>query len=99
MRKQYNHNDLRYIALQALSAIESRVKEAMLNHSEIQSSKKRLKKCKITLDTCAIQLKAFEMLGIENFEQYHKVCKMLAKAKVINKGFLDRKKIKGSHET
>ena len=71
----------------------------MLNHSEIRTSKKRLKKCKIALDTCAIQLKAFEMLGIENLEQYYKVCKMLAKAKVINEGFLDRKKIKGSHET
>jgi len=95
----YNQSEINDDALQALTVIESRVKEAMQRYAGTKRSDKGLRKCKNILDTCAIQLKALEIFGISNIEQYHKVRNMLIKADVITGSVLARKESKGAHGT
>jgi len=86
MEKLCNQTEMFHDALEALKAIETRIKEANAKYARFQCGNKGLMKYKKILDTCALQINAIEMIGFSNIEQYHNVRKMLIAAKISTEG-------------
>ena len=69
----------------------------MGKYAGILRNKKGLKKCKKTLQTCADQIRALEILGLSNFTRYYKVRNMIITANLVAQSALDRNESRGSH--
>jgi len=83
MEKHCNQTKMFHDAIEALKAIETRIKDATAKYARSQCSNKSLMKYKKILDTCAFQTNAIEMIGFSNIAQYHKVRKTLTAAKLV----------------
>ena len=82
MEKLYNKTENFHDALEALKAIETRIKDATAKYARFQRGNKGLMKYQKILDTCALQIKAIEMIGFSNTAQYHNVRNILIEAKL-----------------
>lgn len=92
MEKLYNKTENFHDALEALKAIETRIKDATEKYARFQSGTKGFMKYKKILDTCALQINAIEMIGFSNTVQYNNVRNMLIGAKLAMEGVRDRRK-------
>lgn len=82
MEKHCNQAEMFHDVLEALKAIETRIKDATAKYARSQCGNKSLMKYQKILDTCALQIKAIEMIGFSNTAQYHNVRNMLITAEL-----------------
>ena len=82
MEKHCNQAEMFHDVLEALKAIETRIKDATAKYARFQCGNKGLMKYQKILDTCALQIKAIEMIGFSNTAQYHNVRNIMIEAKL-----------------